>query len=490
MKKSIKIFGIIAFIAIIGFLSTGCETDGGGGSSSGFTAVTSITGVPTTGEVGILILTGTINPGNATNKNIVWTVVSQGGTGAAIDGSTLITTAAGTVAVRATVTDGQSAGTDYSQDFAVVISGGFIPVTFITGVPTAGTTGALTLAGTVNPSSATNKLIVWSVADAGTTGASISGNTLTTTAEGTVTVSATIADGLAAGTDYTQNFDIVISGSFVPVTSITDVPTTGPVGHLTLSGTVNPAGATNKTIEWSVINAGATAATVNGSTLTTTAAGTVTLMAKIANGLAGGTDYTQNFDIIISGDLIPVTSITDVPLNGTVGILVLSGTVNQNDASNKNIVWSVIDGGTTGAVIVGNTLLVTTAAGTVKVMATIANGLAYGSAYTQSFDISISESSSALSVTFSGFNDETINLTMNTNNDLREGDVLTVSVIGAYDRYYDWFLDGNPNGGGDYYNSREVHIDEYMYIGFHTLMVVVTKGGVPYSKEVTFRVVR
>jgi hypothetical protein len=89
---------------------------------------------------------------------------------------------------------------------------GFVVVSSITGIPSSGTVGNLTLTGVVNPSDATNQTIAWSVVSAGGTGASISGNTLTTTAAGTVTVRATIADGAAQGTNYTQNFTITITG--------------------------------------------------------------------------------------------------------------------------------------------------------------------------------------------------------------------------------------------------------------------------------------
>ena len=93
----------------------------------------------------------------------------------------------------------------------------------------------------------------------------------------------------------------VIASDFVTVTSITGVPTSAMAGTpLTLSGTVNPFNATNKAISWSVKSAGATGATINGSTLNTTAAGTATVTATIANGKAVGTAYTQDFNITVS----------------------------------------------------------------------------------------------------------------------------------------------------------------------------------------------
>jgi uncharacterized repeat protein (TIGR02543 family) len=96
----------------------------------------------------------------------------------------------------------------------------FVPVTGITGVPPTATIGtSLILTGTVAPSNATNQTIVWSVRNAGTTGATVSGNTLFTTAAGTVTVRATVTNGLTQSSNYTQDFDITVSAA--PITTCT-----------------------------------------------------------------------------------------------------------------------------------------------------------------------------------------------------------------------------------------------------------------------------
>ena len=182
-------------------------------------------------------------------------------------------------------------------------SSSFIAVTGITGIPTTAPVGNLTLSGNVTPANATNKAIVWTVKSSGSTGAIISGNTLTTTASGTVTVTGTVAKGKNSNTPYTQNFAITITRSFVAVTGITGVPTTASVGSITLSGTVIPANATSKTIVWTVKSSGTTGAKINGDTFTTTAAGTVTVSASIANGKAAGTPYTQDFTITVTSNV-------------------------------------------------------------------------------------------------------------------------------------------------------------------------------------------
>ena len=90
----------------------------------------------------------------------------------------------------------------------------------------------------------------------------------------------------------------------IPVTSITGVPsTTVAEAALTLTGTVNPSTATNRIITWSVVSAGGTGATISGSRLNTTSAGTATIRATIANGRDDG-DFTQDFRITVTS---PVT---------------------------------------------------------------------------------------------------------------------------------------------------------------------------------------
>jgi len=90
--------------------------------------------------------------------------------------------------------------------------------------------------------------------------------------------------------------------AFVAVTDIIDVPTTATVDSaLTLSGTVIPSNATNKTIVWSVQDAGSTGATITeGDILNTTAAGVVTVRATIINGTSASSNYLQDFDITVS----------------------------------------------------------------------------------------------------------------------------------------------------------------------------------------------
>jgi endo-1,4-beta-xylanase len=386
------------------FAFVACEDDlSGTGNNNAFVAVTGIT-VPTTGTVGTLSLaTTTVQPTNATNKTIKWSLEDPGPANASLSGSTLFTTAAGTVKVKATIANGKAPGTDYTKDITITITittgtSAFVKVEGIDNVPKYGAINiSFSLKGDVSPESASNKTIKWTIADKGVTNATLSGSTLTATMTGTVKVKATITNGTAPGTDYTKDFDINIT-EFIPVTSITNVPTTSTVekSPLTLTATVNPYHASNQRITWTVKDKGTTGATISrGNKLTTKAAGTVTVTATIAKGKDKGTaDYTQDFDITINSNLsafVAVTTITGVPTTGTVGTLSLAtATVQPTNATNKTIIWTVKESGTTGAAIhESGDKLTTTAAGTVTVTATIANGKAPGTDYTEDFKITI-----------------------------------------------------------------------------------------------------
>jgi hypothetical protein len=206
------------FVCALAFLWLSCEMGNDGDESKkegGFVAVTGISGVPGTITVGVGVpLTGTVEPKDATNKTIVWTVKEAGETGAEITDGTLTAPAAGTVTVTATIGNGLSETAPYTQDFEITVTteAAFVAVTGISGVPKTITVGSeLPLTGTVEPEDATNKTIVWTVKDPGTTGAKIENGTLTVTAAGTVTVTAAIEGGVSAGTPYSVDFEITAS---------------------------------------------------------------------------------------------------------------------------------------------------------------------------------------------------------------------------------------------------------------------------------------
>ena len=158
---------------------------------------------------------GTQAPSGRTIAAYAWTIES--GTGASFSGSTtdptatLVTSAAGTVVVKLTVTD--SVGATSSASTSINIAGG--PTATIT--PSASSVnagGAVTLDGSSSVASAGRSLVSyqWSIT-AGASFASLSATsgssvTLSTSAAGTVTVMLTVTDGAGATATTTTTITV------------------------------------------------------------------------------------------------------------------------------------------------------------------------------------------------------------------------------------------------------------------------------------------
>ena len=269
----------------------------------------------------------------------------------------------GTVTARATANDGSGV----VGSLVITISGQVIPVTGITVTGAGGSSvigtdnGQLQLTATIAPSNATNQTVAWSIIN-GTGQATINSTGLVTAvSNGTVTARATANDD----SGVVGSLVITISGQVISVTGITVTGASGATtittdnGTLQLSATVTPADATNKTVTWSIIN-GTGQATISSTGLVTAVSnGTVTAIAT-ANDDSG---VVGSLVITISGQVIPVTGITVTGASGATtittdnGTLQLTATVTPSDATNKTVIWSIING--TGQATISSTGLVT-----------------------------------------------------------------------------------------------------------------------------------
>ncbi len=172
------------------------------------TAVTSVTvstqnNVPATiaTQNGTLQLVATVEPANATNANVTWSIVT-GSTFASVDVNGLVTaTDNGTVTVRATSVQDPTKFDDIEITISYLIPVASVTVTVQNGAAASITAidGILQLVATVAPANATNTNVIWSITT-GSEFASIDANGLVTaTDNGTVVIRATAADGTVYG---------------------------------------------------------------------------------------------------------------------------------------------------------------------------------------------------------------------------------------------------------------------------------------------------
>ena len=250
----------------------------------------SVTSIDTerTGTAGTdMILKGVVHPSNATNQDIKWKVVDAGTTGAYIkDGNVLVTTAAGKVAIEARIEGGGPEPIyPFMSQYNITINPAVSYTATLNVDDLKGASAKLAKASDIK---ATENVSVTIKADNGKKFSEKPTVTVTGATAGEVTQLSN-GDYVCSLKNFTENAVVTVSGEakveHISVTSI-DKERTGTAGiDMILKGTVHPSNATYQDIKWKVVDAGTTGAYIkDGNVLVTTAAGKVTMEARIEGG--------------------------------------------------------------------------------------------------------------------------------------------------------------------------------------------------------------
>ena len=290
-------------------------------------------------------LTATVKPDNATDKTVTWkssdakiaTVSASGEVVAVAEGKATITASAG----------------DASASCEVAVAKKVIAVESISLNETAlelteGETATLTA--TVLPENATDKTVTWTSDN--TAVATVADGVVTAVAEGTAKITAKAGDASVLCTVTVKKKVIAVESVTLDKTSLE--LTVGGTG--TLTATVKPDNATDKTVTWSCDNTAV--ATVADGVVTAVAEGTAKVTAK-----AG--DATAVCTVTVKADVVKVTEITinEADFSLAVGeTKTLTVTVKPDNASDKSVTWtsdqpgiaSVNSNGVVTAVAAGN----------------------------------------------------------------------------------------------------------------------------------------
>lgn len=205
-------------------------------------------------------------------------------------------------------------------------------------------------------------------------------------ASGDAVITATTVDGKHKNT---LSINVPV---FKPVTNITGIMTTADTGKsYTLSGTVVPADATNKLIEWSLLDAGTTGATVVNGIFLAKKEGAATVRAKVKNGFTLTSDYNKDTVIDVNRAFVPVTDVTllDVPTDIHADeFLELKCAILPELSTSRSAEFSIVTPGATGAKLEGNKLTFT-GAGEVTIRVTVTNGVSPTTDFKKDFNITI-----------------------------------------------------------------------------------------------------
>ena len=304
-------------------------------------------------------LTATVSPADATDKEVSWS--SSDPSVATVDeGGKVVAKAPGTTAVTVTTKDGAK-----SASCAVTVKAKGVAVesvsldkselTLIVGEDA-------TLTATVKPDGATDKSVSWS-SDKEAVATVDEGGKVSAKAEGEATITVTTKDG-----GKTATCKVTVKAAEVKVTGIKLDKSSITIGvgeEITLTPTIEPDDATDKTVTWQSNDASVAAVDETGK-VTGKAAGSATIIATTKD---GGFKATCSVKVTDAG-----VSVTGVSLNESEIVMEVGDgaklweTVTPSTAANKKVTWSsdkpevadVDDNGNVEAKAVGEAVITVT----------------------------------------------------------------------------------------------------------------------------------
>jgi uncharacterized protein YjdB len=258
---------------------------------------------------GTLQLTSKITPIDATNQSITWTIMNGSGKATISSTGLVLAISNGTVIAKATANDGSGV---FGQLEITISNQQLIPVTSITveGAEASNTInidkGTLQLTATVSPNTARDKTVTWSIINVTGLATISSSGLVTAISNGIVTARATANDGSGI---YGQ-LEISIVNQFIPVTEImvTGVGGSSAIdadkGTLQMVAEVLPVNASNKTVEWSIVDQSGNATIDENGLLTSISDGSVIVNARALD----GSEISGSCIVTISNQSIPTSS--------------------------------------------------------------------------------------------------------------------------------------------------------------------------------------
>ena len=226
----------------------------------------------------------------------------------------------------------------------------------------------VTLTATVTPANTTNKSVIWTSSNTNVATVSSTG-VVTAVADGTATITATTADGtnLSATCEVTVAIPVLATG----ITLNKSTHSFNAAGQtVTLTATVTPANATNKSVTWTSSNTSVATVSSTG-VVTAVADGTTTITATTAD----GTNLSATCEVTVAIP-VPATGITlnksAHSFNAAGQTVTLTATVTPENATNKNVTWTSSN---TNVATVSSTGVVTAVAdGAANITATTTDG--------------------------------------------------------------------------------------------------------------------
>ena len=315
---------------------------------------------------GTLVLEASLEPSNATNQEIIWS--SDDSSLVSVDESgNIVGLAVGTTSIIATTVDGDFV----AEAIITVIDESIVSVSGITVTPDATNLvigGTLVLEASIEPLDASNQNVVWSSADVSIVSVDANGE-LIGVSLGTSVISVTTVDGnfVAQSTvTVVENGQVNVTGIDLAIES-----TTLEIGETQiLEAIITPTNATNTALIWSSEDASIVSVDANGEIL-----GVAIGLTVISVTTEDGNLVAEAIVTVVDNDAVRVTNITVSPSSVELELdstLTLIASIEPNDASNQEVVWSSADPSTVSVDVNGE--LAGLSLGTTVIIVTTVDG--------------------------------------------------------------------------------------------------------------------
>jgi uncharacterized protein YjdB len=338
--------------------------DGGYSNSAIFyvgaavTGISAISGASVVNSGSTTTFSASVTPANAAIKIINWS--SSNTAIATVDASGVVTGVSdGTATITASSDEGNYTAT---KTITVETNTSVTGISAISGASSVRIGSTISLSSSVTPANATNPTITWSSSDTAVATVDSSTGVVTGIVPGTVTITATTANG-----GYTATKSIIVEKPVTGISAISGSSSVSTGATITLSASVVPYDATVQTITWS--SSDTAVATVNSSTgvVTGVSAGTATITGTTVDG-----SFTSTQSVAV---YIGVTGISSISGSSSVvggSTLTLSASVTPVNATTQTITWS--SSNTTVATVDASGVVTGVNAGTATITATTSDG--------------------------------------------------------------------------------------------------------------------
>ena len=298
-------------------------------------------------------LTATVKPDNATTKTVTWKSDNEGV--AIVDNSGNVTAkAAGTATITATV-DGKSASCKVTVNGQTTVPVQSVELDQTTLELIAGKEATLTA--TVKPDNATNRTVAWE--SNATNVATVDNNgKVTAKAAGEAIITAKVGDKQAICNVKVTAADVAVESVTLDKNSLELIAGK----EATLTATVKPDNATNRTVAWES-NATNVATVDNNGKVTAKAAGEAIITAKVGDKQATCNVKVTAADVAVESVTLDKNSLELKAGNNAT----LTATVSPEGATNKDVTWTsdkpeiaTVEGGTVTAKAAGTAIITVT----------------------------------------------------------------------------------------------------------------------------------